>query len=259
MIKLVATDVDGTLVKAASTTINPEYFEVIRQLRRAGIEVVICSGRQEEGLTKLFAPVVDECFFVSNNGSSISRNGKMLLDDGIDHETVSQIINDVSGLPDCNFFFSNARGGYYMPGVDPEDLAYSQSYGHEFAPFPGLDKCGVIAKMCVHCTKRTPHPAAALVGKYEGATVVDAGGGWMDFIPKGINKGTAVKLIQERLGISHEETLASGDQENDVAMLKAAGISYAVATASEVCKAAAGNICPGYEDNGVLNIWKSLI
>ena len=46
MIKLIATDVDGTLVKDGTMTINPEYMTVIRKLTEMGITFVVCSGRQ---------------------------------------------------------------------------------------------------------------------------------------------------------------------------------------------------------------------
>ena len=46
MIKLIATDIDGTLVKDGTLMINPEYMTVIEQLTQKGILFVVCSGRQ---------------------------------------------------------------------------------------------------------------------------------------------------------------------------------------------------------------------
>ena len=54
MIKLIATDVDGTLVKDGTMTINPEYMTVIRKLTEMGITFVVCSGRQYDSERKLF-------------------------------------------------------------------------------------------------------------------------------------------------------------------------------------------------------------
>ena len=53
MIKLIATDVDGTLVKDGTMTINPEYMTVIRKLTELGITFVVCSGRQYDSERKL--------------------------------------------------------------------------------------------------------------------------------------------------------------------------------------------------------------
>ena len=65
--------------------------------------------------------------------------------------------------------------------------------------------------------------------------------------------------VQNYLGISKEETMAFGDNNNDIGMMLAAGESYAVETAVKEVKAAAGNICPGYLEKGVYQIIKNLI
>ena len=57
MIKLIATDIDGTLVKDGTLMINPEYMTVIEQLTQKGILFVVCSGRQFSSEKKLFASI----------------------------------------------------------------------------------------------------------------------------------------------------------------------------------------------------------
>ena len=59
MIRLIATDVDGTIAADGSCEINPEYYTVIRKLRALGIQVAAASGRQKDSLLDLFAPVWD--------------------------------------------------------------------------------------------------------------------------------------------------------------------------------------------------------
>ena len=78
MIKLIATDVDGTLVKDGTMTINPEYMTVIRKLTEMGITFVVCSGRQYDSERKLFEPLKDLVYFVSDGGTVIRKNDKIL-------------------------------------------------------------------------------------------------------------------------------------------------------------------------------------
>ena len=59
MIKLIASDIDGTLVKDGTLAIDREYMDVIRRLLDKGIIFVACSGRQYRSERKLFAPVAD--------------------------------------------------------------------------------------------------------------------------------------------------------------------------------------------------------
>ena len=64
MIKLIATDIDGTLLADGTLKINPEYYDVIKELRNRGVRVIAASGRQRSSIKKVFAPIVDEISFM---------------------------------------------------------------------------------------------------------------------------------------------------------------------------------------------------
>lgn len=72
-------------------------------------------------------------------------------------------------------------------------------------------------------------------------------------------KSIAVEFIRQRLGISLEETCTFGDNLNDIAMLRKAGMSYAVANARAEVQAAARKVCPSYSEDGVLQILKRIV
>ena len=76
MIKLIVSDVDGTLVKDGTLEINPEYMDVIKKLRKKEIYFAVCSGRQYNSESQLFAPVKDQIFFVSDGGTLIRTSEK---------------------------------------------------------------------------------------------------------------------------------------------------------------------------------------
>lgn len=86
-----------------------------------------------------------------------------------------------------------------------------------------------------------------------------AGEEWVDFMDASVDKGNALKFLQNYLGITREETMAFGDNNNDIGMMLAAGESYAVETAVEEVKAAAGRICPDYTKKGVYETIKRLL
>ena len=81
---------------------------------------------------------------------------------------------------------------------------------------------------------------------------VVSGSHWVDFIPLNINKGTSVSKLQELLGVTIHETLAFGDQVNDIEMLKQAYYSFAVDNASSTVKNVARFTCESCADQGVL-------
>ena len=68
-IQYIASDVDGTLLHGHATTLNPELFDIIRQLKEHGIHFIAASGRQYKNLQRLFAPVKDDISYVAENGS----------------------------------------------------------------------------------------------------------------------------------------------------------------------------------------------
>ena len=86
-----------------------------------------------------------------------------------------------------------------------------------------------------------------------------AGKEWMDCTAPGSGKGPSVAFLQEYLGISPDETCTFGDNLNDIAMLQKAGRSYAVANARAEVQAAAGEVCPSYSEDGVLQILKGIV
>ena len=77
MIKLVVTDIDGTLLPEGTDHLNPELFEVIRALKKNGIQFAVGSGRQYMSMRYLFQPVLDDVIFIAENGSNVMYQGKI--------------------------------------------------------------------------------------------------------------------------------------------------------------------------------------
>ena len=73
MIKMVASDLDGTLLIGGRQTLPEEIFPLVKELKKMGILFVAASGRQYANMRNLFAPVKDEMAFISENGGLLSR------------------------------------------------------------------------------------------------------------------------------------------------------------------------------------------
>ena len=78
MIKLIVSDIDGTILPEGTDLINPKLYDAIRILREKGIRFAAASGRQYESMHHVFAPVADEIYFISENGTNIMYQGKNL-------------------------------------------------------------------------------------------------------------------------------------------------------------------------------------
>ena len=77
MIKLIATDIDGTLLKDGTLMLDPEYMTVIDKLTEKGIIFVACSGRQFISERKLFAPIRDKLLYITDGGTVVRTPHKM--------------------------------------------------------------------------------------------------------------------------------------------------------------------------------------
>ena len=75
MVKLIASDIDGTLLRYGQTALPPALFDLIRRLRSAGVLFCPASGRQYHSLRQLFAPVADEVCFLCENGAVVFGPG----------------------------------------------------------------------------------------------------------------------------------------------------------------------------------------
>ena len=89
--------------------------------------------------------------------------------------------------------------------------------------------------------------------------VVVSGKCWVDCANKGANKGSALRHFQEEYGITPDETLAFGDNLNDIEMLKRASHSFAVENARDEVKEAANFVTPSYKEDGVLQVLKAVL
>ena len=120
---------------------------------------------------------------------------------------------------------------------------------------------GEFVKLSVY--DRNFQPAASfrkLIEKWKGTvSIATAGKMWLDIYKPGVNKGTALKKLQEQLGITREETMAFGDQQNDIGMIREAQYSYAVENALPEVKREAAGVCGGWESLGVCRVLEELL
>lgn len=255
MIKLVVTDMDGTLLHDHATSVNPEYFPVIRKLREKGIYFCAASGRQYDSLRRLFDPVKDDMVYITENGTEIIYKGKTLFSMPMSMEVSRQLVLDTRAIPgaesmycvgDTAFFekgdinvYTLMKDEYHFKCTMVDDLLKLEQPCLKFSLYLKENVDEITAQEFTPKWKKTHEVACG--GKY-----------FMDVMERGANKGTALHKVQELLGISKEETAAFGDNHNDLEMLAEAGDSYAVANAREEVKQEARFVIKSNNEDGVL-------
>lgn len=262
MIKLIVSDIDGTLVKDGENQINPEIFDVIMELKKKKkIHFAAASGRQAASIECTFAPIKKEIFYVAENGSYLGCYGRNLFLYPIDRETADQLAVDIRKDPELEVMVSGAKGTY-LETKDREFIDWMTN-GYHFNIIEVDDVTKVddeIIKVAAYRRDGIQHAAKPYFSKYGSRLKMTISGEmWMDCMALGVNKGEAVKTLQESLGIAPKETMVFGDQLNDIEMLNRAYYSFAVGNAREEVKKAARFQADLNVNDGVMKILKLLM
>lgn len=230
MIRLIASDLDGTLLKNGAQDLNPRLFELIDALKQQGIRFAAASGRQYANLYRLFGPVRDDISYIAENGSLCVHENAILSSGNIDRDLVNEIVLDARKQPDCSLLFSCKDHCYVEKG---NERLYDHVKNHVGYDTILADDLTLIPDTCLKVAICNFDGAYRSMGyfteKYaDRIKIVTSGNIWFDFIAPNANKGTALAGLADHFGISREECAAFGDQFNDVEMLQFAGTSYAM-------------------------------
>lgn len=205
MIKLIVTDLDGTLLKRGTQALSPSTLALIAKVKEQGILFAAASGRQYPNMRRLFDYVGEDMYYVCENGSLIIHKEKEYFKKSMEKELSIELIEDIYTVEE-NF----VKVSMYMAGYErvPEEInsRFREKYSKQLL-------------------------------------VTDSGNGWLDFVPQGSSKGTAIEYLMEHLQITPEEIMVFGDHENDISMLKLTDNSYIMAHSSDYMKQYAKQEC----------------
>lgn len=255
MIKLIATDIDGTLIEDSTPDLYPEIIQEIRGLRKRGILFCGASGRQLFSLKNVFRQVEEEVCYIAENGAHIHNGGRDLAVTPMKREYAREIIEQLRSLgKEYDFIVSTPEGSLLETenGSFLDMIRYG--YHNRFRVVKDvLEEDVQILKVAVY------HPGSIRglgerelipVWKDRVQTCV-AGEEWVDFMDRSVDKGAALRKLQQLYGILPEETMAFGDNSNDLGLMRAAGYSFAVENAHPEVKEAARYQCPSFREKGV--------
>lgn len=250
MIKLVASDIDGTLLPEGTTKLNPEIYDIIRNLKERDIHFVVASGRQLDSQKLLFAPVANEISYISENGAMCMHEGKQYVISQFDRDFAMRIIEEVEKMPNCKLAIACPNTQYIKSGDEKfyEHMASFLKYTTTtIDSFKNLKE--PIVKIAFRNTVNTEESHKYFKSLFANEINVAYGGNsWVDFIPFTSNKGTALKFLLEKMNLTPAEAICFGDQQNDIEMLEYTETSYAMAHAKPEIQAHATNITESVEE-----------
>lgn len=260
MIKLVLSDMDNTLLPSGREHVSYRAVTAIRDLLDLGVRFGPASGRDLFELDRMFFGARD-CF-----ATAIAANGKRICVDGeqrrytlIDNAAVARLADLLAATPNAfvtTLAFDNPRGRepYRCVGARGGDMAwFEQGIGFVGELCDEVPAEPLIAAT-IACTGTQDQlddilaQARELVPEFDYVQPTEH---WVDILPAGLNKGTALPQLLGELGIERDEVLFFGDADNDVALMGSVENSVAVANATPAAAAAARWHIGASEDDAV--------
>ncbi len=262
MIKLIASDIDGTLIAEGTHEFPKELGDVIDRLKKQGIMFVAASGRQYKSMYRLFQDKAEDVIFVSGNGSYIRCRDYDIREYRMPKDILQRLVKEIRSMEQEGYcFMAESKDTAYVEVNSEEfkDLLVN-GYHYEITPVKDiLKECDDVLKISLYHKTNIQAAADKMIPQWQQELkVLRSGTNWVDFMPAGVDKGNAIASIQQVMGIKKEETVVFGDNNNDVGMFEQAKYSYAVESApKEVIKQAA-YIAKTPEKQGVIRLLQQL-
>jgi hypothetical protein len=252
-IALVVSDVDGTLV-TPEKRLTDATRDAVRRLGDAGIGFTIVSSRPTVGMRFLIEPLAITLPVGSFNGSSIVDPQLNPIEQHLIPAATAQASLDVLNEFGVDIWlFTNDRwltrngNGEYIPNerrairADPTVVADFAPYLTTACKIVGASSDAALLQRCEAAMQET------LGGR---ATAVRSQSYYLDVTPPGCDKGTFVQAMAKRQGIPTVAVATIGDMENDLAMFRTSGLSFAMGNAADAIKRMATHVTASNEDEG---------
>jgi hypothetical protein len=259
MIRLVALDIDGTIVPHGETLPSARVAVAVGRLSASNIAVVLASGRMFPGTAVIHRHLGLQTQLICQQGCGIHRpDGSMTHEFPIEHAVAMELVDYSRGRGFPYEWFNPAR--YLVSARTEQSDAYGRLSGIEPEYLPAPESAGV-APTGVGVIS-TPEDARAvhrhLVASHgDRLHVLDFPAVTVAVAPEA-NKARALELLCEDLGIDRHETMAVGDSVNDAPMLAWSPRSYAMPVSDAYARDAAREVLPAHDD-ALAELLESLI
>ncbi|MCM2257499.1 MAG: Cof-type HAD-IIB family hydrolase [Vicinamibacteria bacterium] len=267
LIRLLALDIDGTLLRS-DKTISPRTLVAIEAAQQRGVRLVLVTGRRMPGARKVTRQLGEQVPLVLHNGALIVEDGKIVRCRPLARAAAAEAVRigraaGADAVLHCGLggegwlvleggvHPSNTLLAYYLDKAHPDVrtvddlLAWLDEDGDPIQVMFG----GPLAEM----EALGPRLAAGLgdTARLERTVYPREGVGLVDVMTPGVHKAEALAVLQQRWGYTAAETLAIGDNWNDHEMLLTAGVGYVMGNADKGLHALGLPLLPTNDEDGV--------
>ncbi len=265
-IKLIAVDLDGTLLNA-ERQVCLAGLQALKRAEAAGIHIVVATARNAESTGKVVGGASFHGPVITSTGAVILKelNGEIWAS----HKVPRNVAHEIAAHADANQWGLSilADGVTHYSWDRATELKFMQRERNtRVAVASGIEAvkndvtqiiirdAEVIPKMREHCqTEFAAHVRLQPFYHVDGS--IEA----MAILPKLANKGDALGYVADKLGIPHAAVLALGDNDSDIAMFEQAGVSACMGNGTDRARKAAQCVAPHHDEGGVAWAVNSLV
>lgn len=267
-VKLIALDMDGTLFNSQGE-ISKKDRETLKKATEAGVAVAIATGRAYSELPIEMLYEVGVRYAITGNGSAVYKlpNQECVFSDCLDSEVLYRIIEEfekldiyfdvyIEGLVYCGKNVCHNIRKMDMPQALHEHVEKTRIVVEDLAQFlksfgKQVEKATANFALLEDGTYLDRDATAAILDRYPQVQYLCGGYHNWEFTKAGVTKGTGLRFLAERIGVDMTQTMACGDSENDLYMLKEAHYAVAMGNATEQIKEICDFITLSNEESGV--------
>lgn len=267
MIKLIASDLDGTLI-GDDFRFRERTLAALSAARDAGVQLVVVTGRPFRWLEGVLGQLPGyNSYAICSNGAVIYHvgRGEVLATRTLDARTVlesHQILE--REFPTATFTAETVDTVYLQGDVKVKEggpLENSELIWGDLAETLSPD--AQLVKYLVRVEEYAPEDlllrVAKLLGERVSVTHAVPGDPLIEMAAPGLNKGVVLADFAAERGIEAHEVAAFGDMPNDLEMLQWAGQGYALESGSPSLCQAVGRTCPAFDQDGVAQVIEKLL
>lgn len=247
--RLVALDVDGT-VADYDGWISDAVRGAVARARAAGAHVVLATGRSLLGTRPIVESLgLTDGWCVCSNGTLTATVRPWRVAEAVTFDASPAVRALLEVAPDTLVAVEDVERGYLVNAPFPD----GELFGDQIVT-PLRDMIGrPVHKVVLRRPDSTPQEFFRLVEQagLKGVDYVIGFTAWLDVVPVGVSKASALDKVRRRLGVPVEATAAVGDGYNDVEMLRWAGRGIAMGNAPAAVQDVADEVTWGVEDDGV--------
>ena len=264
-IKLIAIDLDGTLLNS-NRIVSEENFQAIQEAKDAGIQAVLCTGRPLRSMNYL----LDEVGLKGDNDLAITYNGGLIQktstgevvhemtldrDDCLEIYELSQQLNLPVNYIDLDFIYEpdypEGRSSIYNKGET--NIPTNQALQFANIKIDDLPNPFTINKAVMSRPAHELDEAISLIPAeyHQKFNIYKSQASILEILPKNVDKGHAMRIVGDMLGLNKNQIMGIGDQENDLSLVVQAGFGVAMDNAIPIVKESAAYITKSNDENGV--------